>query len=181
MATTVLTWASETRLALLVKLFGDGLSAAQIAAELGSDITRNAVIGKINRLGLTRDRPIIIPRAPRSPRVPKTRNGEHHARFKIISGNGNSNHLKIIQSSAAEMPALRCIEVVPRNLTLQELELNDCRYIAGDAYLYCAHPAKPGSAYCAPHKALMFIPPHANSRQQRKYFGTDFAKRSVQA
>ena len=36
----------------LKKLWADGLSASQIAAELGG-ITRNAVIGKVHRLGLS--------------------------------------------------------------------------------------------------------------------------------
>jgi GcrA cell cycle regulator len=39
------------RTELLTKLWSDGLSASQIAAELGG-ITRNAVIGKVHRLGL---------------------------------------------------------------------------------------------------------------------------------
>ena len=43
---------TEERVALLTKLWADGLSASQIAAELGG-ITRNAVIGKVHRLGLS--------------------------------------------------------------------------------------------------------------------------------
>src|ERR1700750_1113168 len=45
-----MTWTDE-RVELLKKLWGDGLSASQIAAELGG-VTRNAVIGKVHRLGL---------------------------------------------------------------------------------------------------------------------------------
>ena len=45
------TW-TDDRVELLKKLWGDGLSASQIAAELGG-ITRNAVIGKVHRLGLS--------------------------------------------------------------------------------------------------------------------------------
>src|SRR5437879_13499572 len=48
---TVLTW-SEDRVEQLKKLWEAGLSASQIAAELGS-VTRNAVIGKVHRLGLS--------------------------------------------------------------------------------------------------------------------------------
>src|SRR5581483_8070971 len=44
-------WTDE-RVELLKKLWSDGLSASQIAAELGG-ITRNAVIGKVHRLGLS--------------------------------------------------------------------------------------------------------------------------------
>ena len=46
-----MTWTDE-RVELLKKLWADGLSASQIAGELGG-ITRNAVIGKVHRLGLS--------------------------------------------------------------------------------------------------------------------------------
>src|SRR4051812_20746161 len=45
-----MSWTDE-RIELLKKLWADGLSASQIAAELGQ-VTRNAVIGKVHRLGL---------------------------------------------------------------------------------------------------------------------------------
>ena len=45
------TWTDE-RVELLKKLWIDGLSASQIATELGN-VTRNAVIGKVHRLGLS--------------------------------------------------------------------------------------------------------------------------------
>src|SRR5215475_6768251 len=43
-------WTDE-RVELLKKLWQDGLSASQIAKQLGG-VTRNAVIGKVHRLGL---------------------------------------------------------------------------------------------------------------------------------
>jgi GcrA cell cycle regulator len=46
-----MSWTDE-RVELLKKLWADGLSASQIANELGS-VTRNAVIGKVHRLGLS--------------------------------------------------------------------------------------------------------------------------------
>ncbi len=50
-AMTVLTW-TDDRVEQLKKLWDSGLSASQIAAELGN-VTRNAVIGKVHRLGLS--------------------------------------------------------------------------------------------------------------------------------
>src|SRR6188472_1916212 len=47
----LMSWTDE-RVELLKKLWADGLSASQIAGELGG-ITRNAVIGKVHRLGLS--------------------------------------------------------------------------------------------------------------------------------
>src|SRR3984957_20115831 len=50
-AMTVLTW-TDDRVEQLKKLWEAGLSASQIAAELGN-ATRNAVIGKVHRPGLS--------------------------------------------------------------------------------------------------------------------------------
>ena len=55
-------WTDE-RGELLKKLWAEGLSASQIAVELGG-ITRNAVIGKVHRLGLV-PRVITVKPAPR--------------------------------------------------------------------------------------------------------------------
>jgi len=46
-----MSWSDE-RVDLLKKLWGEGQSASQIAKELGG-VTRNAVIGKVHRLGLS--------------------------------------------------------------------------------------------------------------------------------
>ena len=46
-----MSWTDE-RVEMLKKLWADGLSASQIAAKLGG-VSRNAVIGKVHRLGLS--------------------------------------------------------------------------------------------------------------------------------
>jgi GcrA cell cycle regulator len=46
-----MSWSDE-RVELLKKMWGEGHSASQIAKELGG-VTRNAVIGKVHRLGLS--------------------------------------------------------------------------------------------------------------------------------
>jgi len=46
------TW-SDDRVELLKELWASGKTAAQIATELGDNLTRNAVIGKAHRLGLS--------------------------------------------------------------------------------------------------------------------------------
>jgi GcrA cell cycle regulator len=64
---------SDDRVTTLSKLWLDGLSASQIAKQLGG-VTRNAVIGKVHRLGLswraTPSRPgrAVAVRTPRTPR-----------------------------------------------------------------------------------------------------------------
>ena len=62
-------WTDE-RVELLKKLWAEGLSASQVAKQLGG-VTRNAVIGKVHRLGLsgraTPSRPARArPQAPRT-------------------------------------------------------------------------------------------------------------------
>ena len=65
-----MSWTDE-RVELLRKLWQDGLSASQIASELGNGITRNAVIGKVHRLGMSgRVKPPSA--ATARPRAPKT-------------------------------------------------------------------------------------------------------------
>ena len=49
-------WSSE-RIELLKRCFHAGLSRSQIAREIG--VTRNAAIGKMNRLGLSRPKDVI--------------------------------------------------------------------------------------------------------------------------
>lgn len=47
-----MSWTDE-RISLLKDLWDKGLSASQIAGELGEGVTRNAVIGKAHRMGLS--------------------------------------------------------------------------------------------------------------------------------
>src|SRR4051794_16711890 len=63
---------TEERVGLLKKLWLEGLSASQIAKQLGG-VTRNAVIGKVHRLGLSgRATPSQPPRpAFKTPRPPR--------------------------------------------------------------------------------------------------------------
>ena len=64
---------TEDRVEILSKLWAEGLSASQIAKQLGG-VTRNAVIGKVHRLGLSgRAKPSRpVKRAPR-PAAARTR------------------------------------------------------------------------------------------------------------
>lgn len=61
-----MSWTDE-RVETLKKLWMEGLSASQIAGELGLGVTRNAVIGKVHRLKLsTRAKPTNAPSRPRT-------------------------------------------------------------------------------------------------------------------
>lgn len=61
-----MTWTDE-RVAILKKLWLEGLSASQIAAELSGGVTRNAVIGKVHRLKLSgRAKPTTVAARPKA-------------------------------------------------------------------------------------------------------------------
>jgi GcrA cell cycle regulator len=80
-----MSWTDE-RVELLKKLWSEGLSASQIAGELGG-ITRNAVIGKVHRLGLSGRA-----KAPSSavPRPRKARPPSHMLRVSRPAVRGNT-------------------------------------------------------------------------------------------
>jgi GcrA cell cycle regulator len=71
MSANCATWTSE-RVELLKRYLHAGLSCGQAAREIG--VTRNAVIGKMNRLGLSRPKDVIGKQLERAARLahPKT-------------------------------------------------------------------------------------------------------------
>ena len=91
---TVLTW-TDDRVEQLKKLWEAGLSASQIAAELGN-VTRNAVIGKVHRLGLSGRA-----KSPSSaaPRQRKARPVQHMMRVSRPQSRGNTARSKIDQEA----------------------------------------------------------------------------------
>ena len=73
---------TEAKVKKLAKLWGKNIPARDIAEKLGEGITRNAVIGKANRLGLTKDL------------KPKSRDSSSNG--KVINDNSDKMfHLKI--------------------------------------------------------------------------------------
>lgn len=137
---------------------------AGINKECGTSYSRAAVIGQAKRLGLSGK--VAAPPLHRTKRI------------RVVAANGNSARKRLISTAPdVKLPALKCVEIIPRNLSLMDLEDGDCRYIAGDDHLYCAHPIKPGSSYCPAHHALVWVKPQPPARTAHKYHGTDFAKR----
>ena len=116
-----MTWTDE-RVETLKKLWADGLSASQIAAELGG-ITRNAVIGKVHRLGLSGRAKSPSSSAPR-PR--KARGHSHMLRVSRPAMRGNTALAHAYELEVEPEPEL-IDNIIP-------LELNEltCRWPIGD-------------------------------------------------
>jgi GcrA cell cycle regulator len=139
------TWADKDA-EKLRKLHGEGLTSSQIADALG--VTRNAVMGKINRLGLLKQR------APR----PK------HVRIKQKKPQKEKQtHLR------AQPPQLRIatppvsdqeIPIAQRR-TLLELTQATCRWPIGDpgrpGFFFCGAPPSASLPYCTHHAQRAYL------------------------
>jgi GcrA cell cycle regulator len=146
-----MTW-TEERVEKLRELHARQLSCAMMAGELGGGISRNAVIGKLHRLGLS-NAYSTVHKENRRPR--KTRDKTNRKTIRIVKANGNSRQMRLMESPETDLQALRCVEVVPRNISLLDLEPGECRYPYGDSnFTFCGHPSAEGYSYCAPHAVL---------------------------
>jgi GcrA cell cycle regulator len=122
--------------------FSYSQSADKINARFGTDYSRNAAIGRANRIGLAC--PI---RSGGSGPTEKRRRQEKFTRPKQF----NTRPAML----SPETLKLRCLEMVPRNLSLLDLEKNDCRYAYGAGpFVFCGHPKIAGSSYCGTHFQL---------------------------
>ena len=162
-------WTDE-RVELLKKYWADGLSASQIAAQLGG-VTRNAVIGKVHRLGLSgRAKP-----ASSGPRPRKVRAASPHRPSRgYISGN---TALKMhANAMPRRAPAPIPIEdlVVPISLRVSLLALNDqmCKWPMGDPstedFHFCGHRNFNNLPYCEYHSRVAYQPVNDRRRERER-------------
>jgi GcrA cell cycle regulator len=132
---------SETRVTTLSQLWLNGLSASQIAKQLGG-VTRNAVIGKVHRLGLNGRAPASAPsRAPRTA-TPRPRKPRRAPPLR----------------KAPAPPPVQAYAPAPEGPGLIEdmalLGAHACKWPIGDPkshdFSFCGRPA--GGRYCAAHE-----------------------------
>jgi GcrA cell cycle regulator len=165
-----MSWNDE-RVELLKKLWQDGLSASQIAAELGG-VTRNAVIGKVHRLGLSgRIKSSTPSLAPRRPRTTPPAPSQPRPRFTT---QGNAA-LAAPAPIAAPAPApRRDAEIMPftcERVTIMELRECMCRWPLGDPsrpdFRFCGARSNAGAPYCD-HHARMAYQTVSDRRRERR-------------
>jgi GcrA cell cycle regulator len=164
---------TDDRVELLKKLWGDGLSASQIAAELGG-ISRNSVIGKVHRLGLSG-------RAKNpSATVPRQRKPRSHGTLMRIARPGirGNTALAPLQSYEPELePEPELIEnIIPIGQRCSILELNEgkCHWPIGDPsssdFFFCGGKTIEGLPYCGYHSRIAYQPA-ADRRRDRRVAG----------
>lgn len=163
-------WTDE-RVETLKKLWAEGHSASQIAKELGG-VTRNAVIGKVHRLGLsgraTPSRP--VKRPPRLAR-PKPR--------VLPDGSVQTPRPTAVTPTAAKVAReeRELIEKLPPmelpeggKATVLTLQGNMCKWPIGDPadpnFAFCGRKASCGP-YCAEHAKIAFQPARKRTRKEK--------------
>src|SRR5437868_866615 len=156
--TWTMSWTDE-RVELLKKLWADGLSASQIAAELGG-ITRNAVIGKVHRLGLSGRA-----KSPSSasPRPRKTRAHPHMLRAARPVMRGNTALAPVYDYDVDAEPE-HIDNVIPMGQRRNILELTEetCRWPIGDPggadFFFCGGQTVTSLPYCSYHSRVAYQP-----------------------
>ncbi|MCI4645595.1 MAG: GcrA cell cycle regulator [Hyphomonadaceae bacterium] len=169
-------WTDE-RVETLKKLWAEGHSASQIAKELGG-VTRNAVIGKVHRLGLsgraTPSRP--VKRPPRLAR-PKPRILPDGTVKTPQPRSASPAVTKATREDRAEIEALPPLELKNgEKATVLNLSGSMCKWPIGDPadpnFAFCGRNAECGSPYCAEHAKIAFQP--ARKRERKKQDEYDY-------
>lgn len=153
----------QDRVEKLEKLWQEGLSASIIAARLGNT-TRNAVIGKLHRLGLTgpmHSCPRVARRGGRG-RVARAPKLKPWAACERKSA-------KLFESAEPFTPGPELVIPLNERKSLLQLEDNDCRWPIGDPveadFHFCGRHKVPGLPYCEHHCRRAFQPPEMKKRK----------------
>lgn len=149
-------WTDE-RVELLKKLWQDGLSASQIAKQLGG-VTRNAVIGKVHRLGLSGRATPSKPARPafKAPRPARTISAAPSVPRRIAE-----------PVSLPSAPPTRYVDEAPGTATVLTLGAHMCKWPIGDPALenftFCGRRTDDGP-YCHEHSQVAYQPAQAKKR-----------------
>jgi len=170
-----MSWTDE-RVELLRKLWLEGLSASQIAGELANGITRNAVIGKVHRLGLSGR---VKAQAAPSARVRQKQQQPQRIMTTARSGGSiiRGNTALALKAEPFEhiMPRPETI-VIPMSerVTILDLKESMCRWPHGDPttmdFRYCGAKKTGGSEgpYCSYHSRMAYQPVQERRRERER-------------
>jgi Uncharacterized protein conserved in bacteria len=173
-------WTDE-RVEKLKKLWSEGLSASQIAAQLGG-VSRNAVIGKVHRLNLpgrvkaggtsSAARATKRPAAPQrsstfNPRPAPTRTIARPAGATLLKEEIEFDGMEETHFT----PSIDVVVPISRRLALTELTERTCKWPIGDPikddFHFCGCEAQDASPYCSYHAKLAYQPVSDRRKQAR--------------
>lgn len=170
-------WTDE-RVEQLKKLWSEGLSASQIAAQLGG-VSRNAVIGKVHRLKLSsRGRATAAParqkKASQGATITKSVTRTASATRHVTTSIGATALQAQFDSEPVARHYIRPVEnvVVPisRRLHLVELTERTCKWPNGDPlseeFHFCGNDSADSGPYCTYHSRVAFQPASERRRSR---------------
>lgn len=153
---------TEERVDRLRGLVADGLSAKLISRRFG-DISRNAVLGKMHRLGLCQERVVTqtVVRAQPSPALAPPKKRRPRPRVAVQSEPKSKppppslSEPVATATKAGVWPGARMISLLALNSTT-------CRFPHGDpgepGFAFCGADIMGGSVYCQIHHRLCYDP-----------------------
>jgi len=180
----VVSWTDE-RVELLRRLWEDGQSASKIAAQLGG-VTRNAVIGKVHRLGLGgrarsgTEAPAAAARKPTavaSPvdALPEAEAVVIEAALETAEPTSPPNHRPAPDFPPPPAPLPAAAEpvqiAVSQRVTIMDLRESMCRWPMGDPtapeFRFCGARSITGLPYCGHHAQIAYQPATERKRDRR--------------
>lgn len=190
---------TEERVQLLGRLWLEGKSASYIANVLGSDITRNAVIGKVHRLGLSSharasSSAVTIKKETYEALEPAdivniaaesgARRVRGRPRFSLSSskpsGSDPCTPSQELETKKVSVPKSRAKKlpsdvVVPLSFRVTIVDLHDsmCKWPLGDPssvdFRYCGSPSRVNSPYCQHHSGVAYSSIPERRREKDKH------------
>jgi GcrA cell cycle regulator len=171
--TRTVEWPGE-RVEALKRLFADGYTQSQIARELAqkfSDptITKNAVAGKLARLGVTYTVAQIKTRQSLASSAMRTRKPMPKGKGFVLPAMGGRTQAPPHELRAANIDATaraRAVwqepAVAPGRRTIATLQDGECSFPLGDPksaeFTYCGNPIEGRHGYCERHRKAAFVP-----------------------
>ncbi len=184
-----MSWTDE-RVETLKRMWNEGQSASQIAKELGG-VTRNAVIGKVHRLGLSNrtggveakpaseaeeqveeaaaavatEVPVAAEPKDEVPKPPAPLRKPIVPAGQPLPPQPSANEI-----SPEALATVREVEKAAKKISLMELPERTCKWPIGDPatedFWFCGLAVQPGKPYCEAHVGVAFQP--MSSRRDRR-------------
>jgi len=165
---------TDDRVSTLKKLWLDGLSASQIAKQLGG-VTRNAVIGKVHRLGLSGRAAPSQPARPvfKTPRPARPVSTAPAAPRRMTAEPVTSPTIQ--QQQQMPQPIHRIEQ--PGSATVLTLGAHMCKWPIGDpstdGFTFCGRRSGEHGPYCREHAQVAYQQPQSG---KKKTTATDLAR-----
>ena len=165
-------WTDE-RVELLKKLWSEGLSASQIANQLGG-VSRNAVIGKVHRLKLS-GRGRASAAQPRAKKAPAAAAKSVNRPVRAVTASVGATALAMqfdAEPVARQVlrPAEEVVLPISRRLSLIQLTERTCKWPNGDPlaedFSFCGNEAGENGPYCGYHSKVAYQPASERRRSR---------------